>query len=388
MTEKKLYILDTSVLLYNSRALHEFERARIGIPLVVLEELDHIKEEQSFRGHNARDVIRTLDALRAQGHLATGVDIENDVTIQIITPETNLSSVPMDWLVHPEAVDNAIISLAHQLQKTLDVTLVTRDINMRVKADVLGIHAIDFSVDTITEESMYKGYTVLTVPAVQLKRDIPEDLVARHIERPFIVNEFIVVQSNNNPYNMRLFRYIGGNQFHAVGTPELKWSIQPRNIQQRMTLDLLFDNTVQLVSLIGPAGTGKTFLALVAALHEVLFFETYERILITRPVIPLGRDIGYLPGAVGEKLHSWMQPIYDNMDYLSHTALAARRAMGIFDEEEYENGKGSKHKKHKGHRQGGGMFMLDDLIRVGKVRLEAITYMRGRSIPYQFIIIY
>ena len=197
-----------------------------------------------------------------------------------------------------------------------------------------------------------------------------------------------MIQSPHNPFNMRLFRYIGSDTFRSVTAPELKWSLLPRNIQQRMALDLLFDDAIKLITLIGPAGTGKTFLALVAALHEVLLYENYEKILITRPVIPLGPDIGYLPGDVREKLLTWMQPIYDNMDFIIHASHTTQKGLGIYREEEeshYMQAR-NKYKKRKVTREST-LPTLDELIARHKVSLEAITYMRGRSIPYQFIII-
>ena len=172
----------------------------------------------------------------------------------------------------------------------------------------------------------------LQVPAVQLKKDIPDDLIELSKEYKFSINEFALVESKNNPFNNALFRYIGGGKFKPVHTPHLKWPLEARNPQQLMALDLLFDDNIPLVTLVGPAGTGKTFLALLAALHKLLVEHKYEKILVTRPVIPLGPDIGYLPGDIQEKLHSWMQPIYDNMDFITHSVNVASQ-MAAYKEE-------------------------------------------------------
>ncbi|HVW99095.1 MAG TPA: PhoH family protein, partial [Candidatus Babeliaceae bacterium] len=171
--------------------------------------------------------------------------------------------------------------------------------------------------------------------------------------------------------------------------PDLKWSIETKNVQQLMALNVLLDPAIQLVTLLGPAGTGKTFITLVAALYEVLVKEEYDKILVSRPVIPLGRDIGFLPGEVHEKLHSWMQPIYDNMEYIVHLAnTTLARGAGIYREEvpEERYDKKSKYKNRKLQREKV-LPPLDELIKRGKISLEAITYMRGRSIPYQYIFI-
>ncbi len=383
MAREKLILLDTNVLMDDPHAFESFKNEQIGIPVMVLEELDRLKIEPSFRGRNARQAISALDALSAKGSLRDGVQLDNGSTLKILFPEgKGLLSLE----VPERQVDNQILLLAQQLGNNFDVILFSKDINLRVKADALGIKAQDYKAERVDEQTVYHGWSVIEAPAVQLKKEFPDGLMARHQEKPFVLNEFIIVQSPHNPFNVRLFRYIGNNKFKSVTEPELKWSIHPRNIQQRMALDLLFDDAIKLITLIGPAGTGKTFLALVAALHEVLLYENYAKILVTRPVIPLGPDIGYLPGDVREKLFSWMQPIYDNMDFIVHAAHATERRVGIYHEEEPERFEKNKYKKRRAARETS-LPTLDELIARHIISLEAITYMRGRSIPYQFIII-
>lgn len=219
-----------------------------------------------------------------------------------------------------------------------------------------------------------------------MKRDFPTILDKLVDEKKLAINEFVLVTSQHNPYNYRVFRYLGGRHFRIVHEPLLKWPLKARNPQQLMALDLLLDNSIQFVTLFGPAGTGKTFLALLAGLHKTLVEDEYEKILVSRPVVPLGKDIGYLPGTVEEKLHSWMLPIYDNMEFILHSSQVGQHY------EELEGGHGKKSKKgQKGHDKqrpsNGSLRPMDDLVKQGKLSLEAITYMRGRSIPYQFILI-
>lgn len=385
MAREKLVILDTNVLMDDAHALMAFENERIGIPIMVLEELDHLKSEPSFRGRNAREAIRALDLLRAKGSLKEGVALDNGTIVQILFPE---GSGPLSLEIPERQVDNQILVLAQLMQhKGFDVELVSKDINLRVKADALGVYARDYRADLVDEHTIYRGWKVIEASAFQLKKEMPEELLQMHKEHPFTTNEFVVMQSHNNPFNTRLFRYKGNNKFEPIQAPELQWSLQPRNIQQRMALNLLFDDAIKLITLIGPAGTGKTFLALVAALHEVLLYENFEKILITRPVIPLGPDIGYLPGDIREKLFAWMQPIYDNMDFIVHAAHSAQRSLGVYHEEgQAPRGDKNKYKRRRATRESG-LPTLDELIARHKISLEAITYMRGRSIPYQFIII-
>ncbi len=386
MDRDKIYILDTNVLLHDPLSIFSFENEQIGIPITVLEELDHFKVEQTLRGRNAREVIRSLDVLRERGSLAAGVMLDNGSLLQVLFPDYQ-AELPAP--LSKSQPDNQILLTAlFMKQKGLDVQLISKDLNMRVKADVIGITAADYLKDSVDRYEFYKGWLKVQVPSVQLKRDVPDVLTSMSKEYQFTVNEFVIVESQHNPYNYRLFRYEGNNQFLPVNKPDLKWPIEPRNVQQLMTLDLLLDSSIQLVTLMGPAGTGKTFMTLIAALHETLVREDYEKILITRPVIPLGPDIGYLPGDIQEKLHSWMQPIYDNMELIIHAANISPKSLGVYREEpeekperkgKYRNGRKLQREKN--------LPTLDELIRRGKISLEAITYMRGRSIPYQYIFI-
>lgn len=388
MASKKIYILDTNVLVHDPRALFGFERAHVGIPVIVLQELDQFKTENTQRGRNTREVIRFLDILRERGALSEGVQLDNGGVLQVLFFKADVKAlIDLD----PHEPDNQILLTALAMRDLgYDVQFISKDLNMRVKADVLGIKAHDYVKDAIEQDQFYKGWVRLQVPAVQLKKEIPDDLINFTEEYAFTPNEFALVESQHNPHNYRIFRFLGRKNFKSVGIPEFKWPIEARNPQQLMALDLLLDRSIQLVTLLGPAGTGKTFLALIAGLHELLVRDEFEKLLVTRPVIPLGPDIGFLPGGVHEKLYSWMQPIYDNMDFIVHAANAAQQ-QGVYsgdDEQGHQENqqRSSKFRKRKANRDRG-MPTLDDLIRKGKISLEAITYMRGRSIPYQYILI-
>ena len=272
-------------------------------------------------------------------------------------------------------------------QQGYAVTFISKDLNARVKADALGLITEDYTKEHVTEKEFYQGWTQISVPAVEFKREFPTQLIALAKDGLVKRNEFVLAESNNNPTNYRVFRYLGSEKFKAIPAPNLNWPIVPRNAQQLMALDLLLNPDIQFVCLFGPAGTGKTFLALLASLHELFVNKNYDRLIISRPVVPLGRDIGFLPGTVAEKLHSWMMPIYDNMQYIMHTINKSRPQQQ--DEEENHNGsRKQKGKKvpHKHKRQSHGLT-FDDLLHQGKISMEAITYMRGRTIPYQLILI-
>jgi PhoH-like ATPase len=386
MTEQKiLYVLDTNVLIHDPESIFSFENSIIGIPIMVLAELDRFKGDSTQRGFHAREVIRMLDTLRGRGNLKEGVILDNGSLLQVLfIPQMDTTCPPFD--LPDDITDNQILYTAFCMQKRgYTVRFVSKDLNARVKSDVIGIPALDYLKDGISKEQVYKGWIKLQVPAVQLKKEFPEELDDLVHDYKLTVNEFVILESRHNPYNYVIFRYLGNRKFKQVHTPALKWPLEPRNPQQLMALDVLLDNNIQLVTLIGPAGTGKTFLALLAALHKVLIEHEYEKILVSRPVIPLGSDIGYLPGDIQEKLHSWMQPIYDNMDYIAHLINTATH-MAIYKDEQLAH-RASIRGRHKRGPKERGIPSLDELIKEGKISLEAITYMRGRSIPYQIILI-
>lgn len=378
---QKIFILDTNVLLHDPQSLFAFEGELVGIPIEVIEELDKFKSDSTQRGFNTREVIRQLDFLRSHGSLKTGVKLDNGSTIKVLfSPSLSECSSPLV----DNTIDNKILHTAYCLQKEgFDVNFISKDINCRVKADVLGLKSIDYLKDSVTKGEFYKGWVVLQVPSIQLKKDNPEALDSLVKDYDLTVNEFVMLESMHNTYNYAIFRYLGNKKFKKVQNPQLKWAIQARNAQQLMALDLLFDSSIQLVNLLGPAGTGKTFIALMAGLYKTLVEHEYEKMLITRPVIPLGPDIGYLPGDIQEKLHSWMQPIYDNMELITHS-INSSRTSAIYKDEDQDQKQKYKHKKPHKER---GIPTLEELVKENKISLEAITYMRGRSIPYQYILI-
>lgn len=380
--KKKIYVLDTNVLVYDPQSILNFKGAAIGIPSISLEQLDELKKEETTRGRNTREAIRILDSLRQKGSLRDGVKLDDGSSVQVLFID---DFEPKTFPFKMRIEDNEILMTVTSLQqKGYHVIFISKDLNLRVKADALGIEVQDYLKDMATKEKFYHGWITIQVPAVQLTKEIPPDLMALLNTHKLLPNEFILVESQHNPYHNRLFRYLGGKKFLPIEDPVFPWPFKARNPQQLMALNLLLDPSIQLVSLFGPAGTGKTFLALLAGLYQVVVKDTYEKLLVSRPVVPLGRDIGYLPGTIEEKLKSWMLPVYDNMEYISHAARTGSHLENIAHQER-------SHKKDKDHQHEHGhkhqKLSLDDLIRSEKLSLEAITYMRGRSIPYQFILI-
>lgn len=387
LRKNRVFVLDTNVLLHDSQSIFSFKGVVVGIPFVVLEELDTFKKDPGERGRNARQIIRSLDELRSRGCLSDGVALNHKTSsILKVLPTPHIEDVPE---AYGDIADNLIIQTVKNLvDANFEVTFVTKDINSRVKADSLGLDAEDYKKGTITSssEDFYKGWHKIQLPALDLKKitltKLPELLLGQ--KKEFHPNEFIILESENNPEHSRLFRFMGGKSFKEVTDKQIIAHFGARNIQQLMALDLLRDDNVKMVSLIGSAGTGKTFLTLLLGLQKVAQEHLYRRFLISRPVIALGADIGYLPGEVEEKLRYWMEPVYDNLDFIFSQVDEYKEEILAHHETKKERRYKKRHQKERYQTRESD---VDLLVEKGILSLEAITYMRGRSIPYQFVFI-
>ncbi|MSR28620.1 MAG: PhoH family protein [Phycisphaerales bacterium] len=382
---RKHFILDTNVLLHNPQAIFKFEEHEVVIPISVLEELDNFKKNNDEKGRNARQVIRSLDRLRGMGHLFEGVVWnEQGGTVRVMRVKP-AASFDLDLGI----VDNRIIAVAHALNDAgLRTIFVSKDINARVKCDAIGVVAEDFEADRVDADWLSTGFITSRVPreliddlyserqlpisrieAVPGAIPTPEGEVGSPNERPGILpNQFISLIDEVDPSHTGLARRLSDTD-HIIpitGPRKPIYGVIARNVQQTMALDLLLDDEIKLVTLIGPAGTGKTLLAIAAGMHKVFKEERFDKLLVARPIMPLGRDIGYLPGDKDEKLSMWMQPIFDNIAYLLST----------------RGGHGSSEPDSKSTEQ-----RIDQLVATRKLVLEPITYIRGRSIPHQFIVV-
>lgn len=369
----KYFVLDTSVLLHNPGSLFSFADNQVIIPFQVLEELDTFKKSSNDVGRNARTVIRFLDQLREKGHLSQGVKWNGHggtVRVAMDLPSGRVKGFDFD------TPDNRIIAVAYALKEAGKPTyFISKDINARIKSDSLGIPSEDFERETVDYESLYSGYRELVVkPAVidrlysEKKLDIAEPPIST-LEPKLNPNEYVLLKSagegGEEGSQVGLARYVPSHKAVLPLSRNKKpvFGVLPRNVQQNMALDLLLDDEVQMVTMMGTAGTGKTLLALAAGMYKCFTEHKYERLLVARPIMPMGKDIGFLPGSKDEKLAAWMQPIFDNLEFL----LTDRRV-------------------HSGESTNV-EAKLKALMEGGKVVLEALTYIRGRSIPHQFMIV-
>lgn len=360
---KKTFVLDTNVLLHSATALESFQDNLVVIPMTVIEELDKFKRNQDELGRNSRQVIRKIDQLRKKGRLADGVSLNNAAggkpsgRLQVVMGEGELPE-KLDMSLADNRILRVAYMLNHRKKKNEQVTLITKDLNLRLRADALGIPVDDFERETVKFDELYSGVMELTVPQNLIDTLFKDHSVSPPDNLELYPNEFIVLKSDSGKSAIGFVRE-GRITLPKELNGDKVWNIKPRSKEQRMALQLLMDPSIPAVSLVGQAGSGKTLLALAAALELVLHEGIYEKILVSRPIIPMGNDIGYLPGDKNEKLSVWMLPIYDNLDFLMHT----------------EKRDFSAKKK------------VDEMIRTGKLELEALTYIRGRSIPHQLIII-
>ncbi len=365
MKNKKTFVLDTSVLIYNPRSLFAFEDNDIVLPIFVIEELDKLKKGVENTSRNAREASRLIDELRGEKNLAKGVDLPGGGKLKIMLNHISTKDIEKEGL-NLDFKDNRILNVAFDLRKKnkdKKVILVSKDINMRIKADALGIMAENLETERIPDiNKLYSGRNEYIIPRKEIEKIYSEKGLAPSKEmKDLLPNEFLTLNSSSGSSHSALARYNKKkNAILSLKNENIKtWGITPRNREQKFALDILIDPDIKLVTLIGKAGTGKTLLALAAGLEQTISERIYSRLVVSRPIFPMGRDIGYLPGEIEDKLRPWMQPINDNLDYLM-------------------NVRPGKNKNKKS---------IQTLFEDGYVEVEPLTYIRGRSLQNQFLIV-
>lgn len=348
-----VYVLDTNVYLTDFRALYQYGKSDIIIPLKVLEEIDKHKSRQDGVGSNARQLIRELDSLRAKGNLANGVSL-GDHLGRVFSKSFNPGDIPPGY--DPTAPDNEIIGTvitASKIDNRGKYVIVTKDINMRVKCDALGLDTEDYNVNQIvsSHSELYSGHTAVEIDDGILDEFYRDgNCLTDHKHNP---NEYVTLQSKSATGKTALAKFRNGEYQSLYAPAKGLWGIKPRNREQQFAIDMLMDSSIKVVSLIGQAGAGKTLLATAAGLEQVVEQSTYKRLIVSRPIQPMGKDLGYLPGNIQEKMSPWLAPIQDNLRTL----------------------------------MGNDSVTLKMYMDQGTIEMEALTYIRGRSITDSFIII-
>ena len=359
----KNYILDTNVVLHDPNALLNFADNHVLIPIEVIEEIDRFKRESSELGQNARTVSRMLDGFRGEGSLSEGVSLPNGGKLKITFQKNGGSPANGDsHILNSSSVDNRILAFAASVQKAQPknpTILVSKDINLRIKADALGLQAEDYENDRVFIQDLYTGMIEMTVSPEKMAAFRSNGELEINGGKKYFPNEFCTLIDEANPKKAALTKVdaTGTKLVPIIDCREGIWGIKPRNREQHYAFDALLDDRIKLVTLMGKAGTGKTLMAMAAGLKRTVLDREFRRLVVARPTISMGKELGFLPGSLEEKLAPWMQPIHDALEMLSDLNMG------------------------HDHRRSG------DLMRSGSIVVEALSYIRGRSIANQFMII-
>jgi PhoH-like ATPase len=410
----KHYVLDTNVLIHDPQSMFHFDDNIVWIPVEVLEELDRFKAESSTRGANAREVHRRLsERFRTTEQMKKGVKLENGGTLNVfINPslkhegrdwklieESPRSRLALTLFPDLESTDNRILASAAYLSDTQpgSTFLVTKDLNMQLKARALGLEAEDYRTDRVEDNDIRRTqrrsgqeeYAALDIPGYTVQAFASQERITLPGFEMLLPNQYVLLRNEEEPTHGVPARHLGEGEFVKLRHDHISIrggrTLQAANLGQRFLLDALYDPAITLVTVYGKAGTGKTLLSVGAALEQVQFGE-YEKMLITRVIMPTGRDIGFLPGRMEEKMQPWVQPAYDALDLL----LSKPRKP-----EHFEQKKQSKRKTDapannaQPQTPSGGKFArpYDPLMQAGLLEIEAIAHIRGRSLPRAIFIV-
>ena len=354
----KTLILDTNVYLTEAQALFSFGRSNIAVPTIVLDEIDKHKHRQDIAGLNARTMNRLLDKLRAKGSLFSGVPLGTGKG-KVFAAQYDPRYMPAG--MSAEDSDNKIIAIAIRLQlEGHDITVISRDLNMRVKCDSFEIECCDYQPQQAVEsaDNLFDGAAEVTVSDEIIEAFYNESAVLLPEQKEKLYpNQYLVLKSEKDDKKSAICRFKNySTPLRKVNSYKDIWGLSANNKEQKYAMDLLFDKDIQILSLTGQAGTGKTLIAAACGLEQVLHSSKsqggYDKLIITRPVQPMGRDIGFLPGTLEEKMMPWIAPLRDNLEYLfgDKTALEMQMEQGV-------------------------------------IEVEAMTYIRGRSISNAFMVV-
>ena len=353
---KKTFVLDTNVLLHDPEAIQKFEGSDVVMPLVVLEELDKMKRFSDELGKNARSVIRFIDELK--GNIFKGVNLDNDVSFSIFVEDKNGSKEGFPLSL--DSNKHRILFAAYKLKQMGRevVIMISKDFILRVKAESIGIEAKDYDHLKDSFDTLYRGFRKIELPKQEIDTFMTKGFISLPNEE-FCVNEYCRFTCPEKSTAMGKYNGKKKGLELVKGLSSEIWGVKPLNDEQECAMDMLMNDDIKLITMIGQAGTGKTLMALTCGLRKTFDEGVYNRILISRPIMPLGKDIGYLPGTKEEKMYHWMQPIYDNLEYICETTSGS--------------GNGAETKQW--------------IMESEKIEMEAVTFIRGRSLAHTYIII-
>jgi PhoH-like ATPase len=358
----KNYVLDTTILLYDAQAIYNFGKSNVIIPIPVIEAIDHFKRDISEIGRSARQASRILDTLRQKAPVTSGIQLDTGGKLYVRISSGSATQRLPDEL-RDRNRDNLILAIALDVKEHsngVPTIFVSKDINLRIKADALGLIVQDYESDKVDIEELYSGFRVLDVTSSDIRQF--KETGAFQVDADLYPNQYVSLQVKSDSQLVALGRYDAAQKrvlrLYTEGKDGM-WRISPRNTEQICAMDALLNDDIQLVTLVGKAGTGKTLLAVAASLFKTVDENIYSRILVSRPTLPMGKDIGYLPGTIEEKLTPWMYPIVDNVELIMRKDNRSSRHIRGFKE----------------------------LVDMGILVIEPLTYIRGRSIHNQYLIL-
>ncbi len=356
---RKTFVIDTNVLLYDPFSIKQFQDNDVIIPLIVLEELDSLKKRSDELGKKARTVVKYIDSLKSkkEENFLTGITIDEGpkIKLHLNTNFKNVKKFPLPL----DRNSNKILHIASNLKlEGAKVVFVSKDFITRVKAEAMGLESEDYENLKTSYKKVYKGIQTIETTKNEIDLFYKDGFITKdHIS--FLPNEYCILKSLERSSAVCKYNSSSKKLEPLIDYKRGIWGIYPLNVEQRCVMDLLLRDEIKLVTLVGPAGTGKTLLALACGMKKVFDDAKYSKILVSRPIIPLGKDIGFLPGTKDEKLFHWMQPIYDNLEVLLQRS----------------NGEGNE------------KSAFDWIMESNKLEMEAVTYIRGITLPKIYMII-
>ena len=367
MNHPSVYVLDISVLLYTPDAIFDFPMKEVLLPVSILDALEPLRQDLGEKGRVANLVSKILDECRQLGNLVEGVSLPNGGKLRIELADPETEAIPFSF--NSRNPSNRILAVAWLLSREIkDVVFVSRDENLRTKANTLNVPTISYQGRMRDDSNLYSGIHHCEVSKKKLRNLNQQSFISIEEVRSeldenikFFPNQGLLLNNPEVPEEDVLAIYNQSkNKFLTVSKEQGVWGIRPRNLEQRLALALLVDPNISIVTLSGKAGTGKTLLALAVGLQQMMVDNIYSRMLVSRPIFPMGRDLGFLPGDTQEKLSPWMQPIFDNLELLINNTSEK---------------KSSKRDSYQ------------ELMERGMLVVEPLTYIRGRSIPNQHMIV-
>ncbi len=367
MSDVSFCVLDISVLLFTPKALFDFPDKEVVLPVCLLDELDYIKMDHGEKGRSAKIITLMLDECRKLGSLSEGVCLSNGGKLRIDLTEPKTASLPFS--LDYKNISNKILAFAKILhQEGKKVIFVSQDENIRTKADILNIPTTCYQGNRLNDSILYSGMHHYEVDKQKLRRLANQSSISKkevfseqQQMEEINPNEGLLLSSSEVPDEKVLATFnFDKDQFENVSKEQGCWGIRARNPEQQLAMALLQNPDISIVTLSGKSGTGKTLLALAVGLQQVLVNNVYSCMLASRPIFPMGRDLGYLPGDTQEKLAPWMQPIFDNLELLMNNPEVKRSS-----------------KRDSYH----------ELMNRGMLIVEPLTYIRGRTIPNQYMIV-